>query len=407
MATIDILQNVPIPVAATSGRTSTVGETSLSNAGDAVLFTGNWYASESFDHGRTWTHLDPFNTLPPVDGGFCCDQTSIYVPQVDLTVWILQYARSATSNVMRIAVRGPGGTWRFWNFRPTNVNAAWTNQWFDYNSAALSDNFLYVTSNMFTINTNAFTRSVVLRFRIIDLLNAAPLPFQSFFTANNGSLRGTLGARSVMYFGSQESTSRLRLFTWPESSAAVSTQTISVTKWNDNEPYSARCADGNDWLSRTDGRITAAWTGAGEIGFAWTSNRSTNRPFPYVRAVRINESTKAVIAQPDLWNPNFAYAYPDVCPNANGVPAIALFMGGGNVFPSHVVGILDGGVWKLQTTRSGTNAPLDGKWGDYITIRRHAPDGTSWIASGYTLQGGALRSNVEPQFVHFGLASQA
>ena len=304
--------------------------------------------------------------------------------------------------MLRIAVRsGAGGTWRFWNIRPTNVNAAWTNQWFDYNSAAISDNFLYVTSNLYTTGTNQWTRAVVLRIRFSDLLNTTPLPFQSFSTTSGGSLRCTLGAKSVMYFGTHDSMTRLRLFTWPESSTSVTTSTITINRWDNSTPYSAKCRDGNDWMSRTDGRITAAWTGAGEIGFAWTSNKMAGRPFPFVRVVRINESTKAVIAQPDLWNNTSAFAYPDVCPNVNGVPAISLFFGGGPVFPTHVIGILDAGAWKLQGTRASTNAPSDGKWGDYITCRRRSPDDTSWIAAGYTLQGGADRSNIVPQFVHF------
>ena len=91
MATITILRNTGIPASGTSGRTSTVGEPSLSNAGDSIFFTGNWYAAQSSDDGSTWTHVDPFSTLPSVDGGFCCDQTTIYIPKVDVTVWILQY----------------------------------------------------------------------------------------------------------------------------------------------------------------------------------------------------------------------------------------------------------------------------------------------------------------------------
>src|SRR5687768_2310481 len=185
MATITVLQHVAIPNTAAVQR-STVGEPSLANAGNNLFVAGNWYAAQSSDHGSTWSHVNPFNTLPSVDGGFCCDQTCIYVPQVNLTVWILQYVKSATSNVMRIAVRAPGGNWRFWNIRPTNVNATWTNQWFDYNSAALSDNFLYITNNVFTTNTNQWTRAVVLRIRLTDLLSANPLPFQSFSTTQNG-----------------------------------------------------------------------------------------------------------------------------------------------------------------------------------------------------------------------------
>lgn len=400
MATITVLQNLAIPSTAAVQR-STVGEPSLANAGNNIFFSGNWYAAQSADHGATWSHVNPFNTLPPVDGGFCCDQTCIYVPQVNLTVWILQYVKSATSNVMRIAVRAPGGNWRFWNIRPTNVNATWTNQWFDYNSAALSDNFLYITNNVFTTNTGQWTRAVVLRIRLTDLLSANPLPFQSFSTTSNGSLRCTLGARNVMYFGSHNSSSQIRLFTWPESSGSVTTQNINVSAWSQASPYSAKCPDNREWLSRTDGRITAAWTGAGEIGFAWTSNKTASRPKPFVRVVRINESTKALIAQPDLWNPDFAFAYPDVCPNLNGVPGITLFLGGGTKFPSHLIGILDAGTWRLVTAKSGTHGPSDSKWGDYLTCRRHSTDNASWIAAGYTLQGGADRSNIQPRFVHF------
>ncbi len=398
MATITVVQNLAVP--APPARTSTVGEPSLSNVGNNIFFTGNWYAAESANNGGAWTAVDPFTIFPSIDGGFCCDQTSIYIPQVNLTVWLLQYVKSTTSNVMRLAVRAPGGNWRFWNIRPTTINATWTNQWFDYNSAALSDNFLYITNNMFTTTTNQWTRAVVMRIPFTSLAQTGPLTFQSFATTQNGSLRCTLGARSTMYFGSQNSSSQIRLFTWPESSASVTTQNINVAAWSQAQPYSAKCPDGNDWLSRTDGRITAAWTGNNEIGFAWTSNKSGTRPFPYVRVVRLNETTKAIIAQPDIWNNNFAFAYPDVCPNTNGVPGISLFMGGGTQFPSHLIGILDAGVWKLVATKNGTNGPADGKWGDYLTCRRHHND-AAWIAAGYTLQGGSSRSNIQPRYVQF------
>jgi hypothetical protein len=401
VATITLVQNVAIPAAATAGRTSTVGEPSLSNAGPGIFYTGNWYAAQSGNHGGSWTHVDPFSVLPAVDGGFCCDQTSIHAPSVNVTAWLLQYVKLNGSNTLRLAVRQPGALWRFWDFRPTTVNPAWTNQWFDYNSAALSDNFLYVTSNVYDATTNQWRRAVVLRFRLTDLVATTPLRFQSFSTTSNGSLRCTLGARSIMYFGSHNSSSQLRLFTWPESSTTVTTADINVAAWTNTSPYSAVCPDGTDWLSRTDGRITAAWLGNGEMGFAWSSNRRTQRPFPFVRVVRINEATKAVVAQPDIWSSQFAYAYPDTCPNINGVVGITLFRGGGTVFPGQLVGVLDAGAWSLAVARNGTNGPTDGKWGDYLTCRRHDADHTTWIAGAFTLQGGGMRTNIEPRFVHF------
>jgi hypothetical protein len=400
--TVTLVQNSAIPRPATANRTSTVGEPSLSNAGNNVFFTGNWYAAQSTNHGAAWSHVDPFSIFPPVDDGFCCDQTTIFAPSHNITIWLLQYQKKNGTNTLRLAVRSTGGAWHFWDFRPTTVNPAWTDLWFDYNSAALSNNFLYVTSNVFDFSQpkNKWKRAVVLRFRLADLAAGAGLPFNTFTTTSNGSLRCTLGARDVMYFGSQNSLSEIRLFTWPESSTSVTQRSIAVAPWSDGG-YTAVCPDGHEWLTRTDGRITAAWLAGGEIGFAWSAAARSQRPFPYVRVVRINEATKAVVGQPDIWNPNTAWVYPDACPNDNGVVGITLFRGGGPNFPSHVVGVLDGATWKLALTRNGTNAPSDTKWGDYLTCRRHSPDGTSWIAAGYTLQGGSDRTNIEPRFVHF------
>lgn len=400
LAPITVLQNTPIPVTDPRLR----AETSLCNAGQSVFITGNRFAAESDDHGATWRSLDLDYALPYIDGGVCCDQTTIYIPKIGHTVWIAQYSKYALpTNVLRIAVRPAGGAWRYWDFRPTDVDKTWTNDMFDYNAAALSDNFLYVTSDVLTPSRSGdiWARSVALRFRIDDLLNDAPLLFQHF-VAKASNLRPTQGARNVMYFGGHESASRLRLYTWRESDATSTFQSISVKKWIEGTSYSAPCPDGRDWLGRRlDGRITAAWTGAGEIGFAWTANAMTGIPYPFVRAVRINETTRAVIGYADISSQSRAYAYPEVCTNANGVPGISLFAGGGAIFPSHVVGVFAGGQWKLQTVTQGTHSPIDEEWGDYISIRRHSPDETSWIASGFTLQGGPFRFDIEPRLVHF------
>ncbi len=58
--------------------------------------------------------------------------------------------------------------------------------------------------------------------------------------------------------------------------------------------------------------------------------------------------------------------------------------------------------WRLRVTRNGTDGPSDNKWGDYLTCRRHSPQLHTWVAAGYTLQGGGARTNIEPRYVHFG-----
>ena len=143
----------------------------------------------------------------------------------------------------------------------------------------------------------------------------------------------------------------------------------------------------------------------GQIGVLWSANRmGTARPRPYIRAVRVDEETKALIDEPDIWNRRAAFAYPEASPNDRGHIGVTLFMGGGGVHPSHVVGVWDdySTGWQLRSTRNGTSGPVDGKWGDYLACRRHSPDGLTWVATGFTLQGGGTRNDIEPRLVHFG-----
>jgi hypothetical protein len=98
-----------------------------------------------------------------------------------------------------------------------------------------------------------------------------------------------------------------------------------------------------------------------------------------------------------------AFAYPAACPNAQGVIGVSLFMGGGTRHPTHLVGFRDGGAWRLVVTRASTNGPTGGAWGDFVVCRRHQPQTSEWVASGFTMQGGTDRRNVEPQYVHFGI----
>ena len=45
----------------------------------------------------------------------------------------------------------PSGGWYWWDIAPTTLNAAWTGQWFDYPDAAITNDNLFVTFNMFNI----------------------------------------------------------------------------------------------------------------------------------------------------------------------------------------------------------------------------------------------------------------
>ncbi|HVS13137.1 MAG TPA: hypothetical protein VMV46_04390 [Thermoanaerobaculia bacterium] len=408
MAASDLVffHNEALTDADTSGQTSTVGEPSVANNGRQIFVTGNWYASRSLDAGASWIFTSPFNTLPPVDGGFCCDQTTLYEPSRDLVVWLLQYIELGGRNALRVAVkRGEtlgNNVWHWWDLVPEEVDPDWAGEWFDYNHAATSNNFLYVATNAFDTQ-DRFTRSVVFRLSLDELAAGASLGFDLFQTSDNFSLRCTQGAREIMYFGSHNTAEQLRVFSWPESSTTVSAADVDVTRWSAGN-YVASGPDGRNWLERCDSRITGAWLARGVVGFLWTANARGARPFPHVRAVRIDELGLQLVDEPDVWSPDFAYAYPDACPNDRGHVGLTLFRGGGAIHPGHVVGIQDdfSTGWELAATRDGSHGPGDLKWGDYLTCRRHSPDGLTWIAAGYTLQGGSTRNEIEPRLVHFG-----
>jgi hypothetical protein len=400
-------RNVGLDDGATSLQTSTVGEPSLANNGWQIYYTGNWYATKSLDNGATWQFVSPFTTLPSAAAGFCCDQLTHYDTSRDIFVWLLQYIADANGeNVFRLAIKQGASlhnnSWYWWDFAPRNLNDAWAGTWFDYPDMALSDDHLWVSFNVFN-GAGQFQRSVVFKFPLDTLAAGTSLGYSWWSTTDFGSLRLTQGASDNMYFASHRSANQLRLYSWPDDSNTLSSWDVGVSTWSTGN-YVSNGPDGNNWLARTDPRITGAWISEGVLGFMWTVKERGGRPNPHVRVVRINEATKALVDEPDIWSRTAAYAYPSACPNDRGDVGISIFYGGARYHPSHVVGIKDDFTtsWSLVFSRIGGDGPNDGKWGDYTQSRRHSPDGLTWIASGFTLQGGADRRNVEPRYVHFG-----
>lgn len=403
MANVRLIRNIGLGDAATSAQTSSVNESTAAASGENIFVTGNWFASRSATAGSGWTLVNPFTALPSAAGGFCCDQVVIYEPTRDVWIWILQYVRSGTSNIFRVAVsRGASfGSWYWWDFSPQALNSSWTDLWFDYPDAAVSANHLYITFNAFN-SANAWQRAVVFKLPLDTLRSAGSLGYQWWTTTSHGSLRLTQGAAGSMYFTSHNGGTQLRVFGWPDGSNTVAWFDVRVAEWSSG-PYSAPGPGGIEWLGRLDSRITGAWISGTRAGFMWTAAARSGRPFPYVRAAVVETATLTLVEQPEIWNQQSAFAYPAACPNTQGVLGVSLFFGGGSRHPAHVVGFRDGGDWRLVLSRSGTHGPTGGAWGDYLSCKRHHPQSSEWVAAGYTMQGGTDRRNVEPQYVHFGI----
>lgn len=409
---ISIITEQPLNNRTIQSQTSTVGEPSLGVSSSRIFYTGNWYAAESNNNGSSWNYISPVNYLkPPSSGGFCCDQTVIYDPINDVIIWILQYAKNNNENVLRIAVKGgnqdnSSNPWHWWDITPTVVDPTWNNEWFDYNHASVSSNFLYIGTNVFGTQGQGWTRSVILRFPLSNIASGQNLGFDFFDTNQNFSLRCVQGADNVMYFGSHNSNAEIRVFSWPEQpGSSITSDDISITRWSlpGATGYSSICPDGTDWLKRCDSRITGAWVSQNEVGFLWTANKNMNleRSQPHIRAVTLDRQTMQLVDEPDIWHKDYAYAYPNSSTNSANDLGIAMFRGGGAYYPSIIVGSFDNtNSWDLRVVKEGTNGPLSSKWGDYVTCRSHF-DGQSWVASGFTLEGGGSQSNILPRYIHF------
>jgi len=326
---VTISRVVTIPATATTNRASNVCEPSVAQLGSEILATGNWYTGISSDDGNNWQDLDPYSFFTPVNGGFCCDQTTVSDSSRNLMIWLLQYSIDNQENTLRVAVNRFGSistsNWDLYDFTPTQIDPAWSKEWFDYNHVTISNNYAYVISNMFDFNDN-FTRCVVIRLALDELQNDTLNTFDLFVApSSHFSLRATEGATDEMYFFSHKSTSVITVFQWPESQAQPIAFDVDISQWNRGTLHSPT-PDGSNWLRRGDGRITAGWKSGNLIGALWNSNAKGQMPHPHIRAVVIDTTTQARVAEPDLWNPNFAFGFPSAGVNANAEVGLTFFM---------------------------------------------------------------------------------
>lgn len=398
---LTLVQNIGLADAATSTTTSTVCEPTTAANERQLFMTGNWFASSSADAGASWSFVNPFTRFPASAGGFCCDQVVLYNATHRIWIWLLQYSSGSNGeNLFRLAVSREAsfGSWYYWDFTPRGVNSSWARNWFDYPDMAFTDANLFVTFNMFV--GDAWQRAIVFRFPLATLAAGTALGYRQWSTTNNGSIRLCRGPGATMYMGSHNSGNQIRVLRWPDSSTSISWNDVNVRSWLGGA-YAAPGPGGVNWLGRLDPRITGAWVGAGTIGFMWSANRDGSHPLPYIRVVRLKESTRALIDEPDIWSRTSAWAYPAAAGNAQGAVGFTAFYGGGTRHPGHVVGVKTASGWDTALTSTSTHSPPDQAWGDYLSCAPHHASSAQWVASGYTLQGGTARRNIEPRYVRF------
>ncbi|MFL6796068.1 MAG: FG-GAP-like repeat-containing protein [Xanthobacteraceae bacterium] len=384
---------------------SSINEPSVGTGSDVVFVSSNWDAAYSTDRGATFTFVDPTTTFPSVDGGFCCDQTVIFARSTGTMIWQLQYNSTSTKNTYRIAFAQAANVassgWCYYDFTPQNLGQP-NGANFDYPDIALTDTFLYVTARVFPASGNALG-TAIWRIPLSTASQCQTINYNYNVFTDAFTFSLAQGATNTMYFFRHLSTSQERLFNWPDSSGTISWNDINVTTWFD----AARSCPGPDalnWCNRNNGSTIGrtSWVAGGVIGTMWGSSQGTNHPYPYTRVARFNESTKALINEPDIWNSSFAFIYPSVNINDRGHLGGVVFYGGGTHYPTLATLIWDDfsaapAPWEaydVVVSVAGATA-----WGDYSTTRRHGANGNTWVATGQYM---ASASAVHTYYVWFG-----
>lgn len=387
-------------------------------ANNVVLATFNTGISFSLDGGTTFTDVDLFGAVPgspsrttffpQSDGGLCCDQVVIYVPQHNLFVWLLQY-RPVTATVP-----APGGGTMTIITQPNRQRIAWAtpeaiaadfynawtygdltgsavagvssglgtaaNEWLDYPDLAYSSNFLYVGTDRGFPNAPG---SVYLGRRIVARLNLPQMADPTATVVNYGFIEYTgsnglnkthfvQNAPDRMVVAGLDNTSTLRVFTWEDSSGSAFVRTVPVSSIT--TAYTETAPDGTDWYAVSfPGNISGATHRDGKYIFAFDGGvRAPGRPRAYVRLETVTPIEILGIPllfaseEYDIWNPDYAFAMAALGTQGSEV-GIGLAVGGGTLgYPQFAVGYKDDFV---VYTVTASNATQISRFGDYLSVR--------------------------------------
>lgn len=440
------LASAPVVGGATLNRFVPIEPSGAAN-GRVVFYTTNSYAAFSGDGGQTFTYLNPFDIFPQdgtndaINGGFGGDQVVYYERTRGLMFWLLQYNPDNTTNMQRLVVfRNQADLLNFnwpsiaiYDFTPatygfTTPPAGASGFWLDFPDLAVSDNFLYLTTNVFqrtptcpapagTTSSCTFAGAVIARIPLNQLAAAAPNLGFNFYTDTTGSYRCTHGARGTMYWGSHLTTTRIRIYRWDENSNQVAWDDVNHTAYNTGT-MTATSPDGSNFAARADDKILGAWVANGVIGFMWNAAQGGGFAFPHVQVLRLNEADRRLLTQGQIWNGDHAWLYPSVHPNDRGDLGGTIASGGGSFYPDAAAWIADdfngGTITPLESLAFATGnagpcdpnfAPAGGgcynRWGDYFSTRVSVPYGNTWVGTGFVLNGtnGVTR---DPRYVWFG-----
>jgi hypothetical protein len=396
------------PSTGTDGSLINIGVPDISGADSPdglAVHTGNLYV-DVVDGGNV-TRVNPTTMFTePLAGGLCCDQVVTYVPSIERFVWLMQHCPSdgcfkgATgSGGFRIAVASAADV-------HTNIQTAWTyfdftgatfgrpGAQFDYPDLAYTDHFLVGAINIGNDAMNMTYGRLVFRLDLAqlsaggsvnyDYIDPSELPMDPYQYSHLAQHSGDMAL-----LAGNLNTATIRVLALPDGGTSYAFHNVKVAKWLGGT-LSSIGQDGNDWLNPWAGTdISAAARTGNQLWLAWTANAGTATsggftfPRPYVRVAAIEVTTWKKKSEMQVWNPDYAFAYPALETNANGEVGIIVGWGGPNNHANTAEGIIGDYVVWYHVDSNATPQ----RFGDYITIRRSGGTGSKFAAFGYYTTG--------------------
>ena len=413
------------PLGTTAGSVGTPPDMNAARSGNVVMLSYNTSVLLSTDGASTYSVLNPTTVFPsgptndssgnPLDNGLCCDQQLQYVPQIDRFIWLMQFCGTGPGgclngiNKVRIASASPqdiinsnGTSWTYWDLFSSTFSLGTTTM--DYPDLSVGDNFLYFSAD--AVGTGLLVVRIPLKeIRDSQTINMGYTTPSDSAVAYGGHISQNTG--DEVFWAGHNNNSQMRVFSMKEGSGQYFWRDININSWP-NGIISSIAQDGTtDWLQflgqnfPRNAVLGATRRNNNEVWFAWTASQGGGFPRAHVQVVEINTTNYSVISQWQIWNNDYAFAYPSLCTNANSEVGISLAWGGNQNFGNHAVGILgDFVVWYPELSDTAIT-----RWGDYVSVRRNTPKTLMFDASGYAVfkqTPPATGIRFDPYYIQFG-----
>jgi hypothetical protein len=402
----DVLRHSNIPAScAGSCAQSTVNEPDTAAAGADILQTSNWDIADSTNGGKTWVYQNPYS----LSSGFCCDQTVLFQPNRNR--FFYEGLNSGGFVIGEAAAKSPS-TWCTYQFTPASFGGGGTI--LDYPKIAYSNNFLYVTWNLY--NGNPWVNSGLARLPL-DQLDSCSTVNYNYLTRNDTFTFGLTGPTSSLdtfywvsnWYTSSAGTSGsdLRIFYWPENSGtyffvdrAINAYNFSIAACGSPDGTITNWCSRDDprwetpWISRAEYRAQAnsAFAGDSVLGVAISAGPSSFDTNDYVVYEYFKLNALTYIGNDQTYNTTLAFTYAGCGVNEQGYTGCIESYGGGSSddHPATFLLLQDNisptQPWGFDFVSAGAgNATA---WGDYMVAQPYQPEIGAFIGTGWVVNSG-------------------